>query len=88
MARSAPRRRVRFGSYSGSQHFPQPLATSLCSALAGFSLKTAIHACPGMPRTCSAHEHRQCARTHSICTRMPATTKKTSGTQLILCFFS
>eukprot|EP00969_Alexandrium_andersonii_P002325 101430-Alexandrium_andersonii.AAC.1 len=57
MARSAPHRRVRFGLYSDSQHFLQPLATSLCSAFAGFSHKTAIHACPGTPRTRSEHEH-------------------------------
>eukprot|EP00969_Alexandrium_andersonii_P367209 15470204-Alexandrium_andersonii.AAC.1 len=44
----------------------------------------ATHACPGMPRTRSVHGQHQCARAHSICTRMPVATKKTSGTQLIL----
>eukprot|EP00969_Alexandrium_andersonii_P104232 4600406-Alexandrium_andersonii.AAC.1 len=39
MARCAPHRRVRFGLYSDSQCFPQPLAKSLCQAATGFSLK-------------------------------------------------
>eukprot|EP00969_Alexandrium_andersonii_P275341 12168753-Alexandrium_andersonii.AAC.1 len=63
MALSAPHRRVRFGLYSDSQQFPQPLATSLCHAALGFSLKqlrqnTRALAC----RARSIHEHHQRAR--------------------------